>query len=78
MNKSGQFSGEVDITGLNSLTKTFLSSLKKTMKWLHLDSAKHVWTAGEYTVVFELYFPFASIDHSSVDISAKSNIKTIS
>ena len=45
---------------------------------LHLDSAKHVWTAGEYTVVFELYFPFASIDHSSVDISAKSNIKTIS
>ena len=34
--------------------------------------------AGKYTVVFELYFPSASIDHSSVDISATSSIKTTS
>ena len=34
-------------------------------------------TTGEYTVVFELYFPSASIDHSSVDI-ATSSIQTIS
>ena len=31
-------------------------------------------TTGEYTVLFELYFPSASSDHSSVDISATSSI----
>ena len=31
-------------------------------------------TTGEHTLVFELYFPSATIDHSSVDISATSSI----
>ena len=35
-------------------------------------------TTGEYTLVFELYLPSASIDHSSVDISATNSIETIS
>ena len=35
-------------------------------------------TTGEYTVVFKLYFPSVSIDHSSVDISATSNCETVS
>ena len=50
------------------------------MKWNSIWIAQNMYEhrAGEYTVVFELYFPSASIDHSSVDISAKSNIKTIS
>ena len=56
---------------------------------LHLDSAKGYYssrvglnmyelTTGEYTVVFKLYFPSASIDHSSVDISATSSSETAS
>ena len=32
MNKSGQFCVELNITGLDSLIKTFLSSIKKFMK----------------------------------------------
>ena len=35
-------------------------------------------TTGEYTVVFKLYFPSASIDHSSIDISATSSSQTVS
>ena len=35
-------------------------------------------TTGEYIVVFEIYFPTVSIDHSSVDISATSSVGTIS
>ena len=38
----------------------------------------HELTAGEYTVAFELSFPSASTDHSSVDTSATSSIETIS
>ena len=79
MNKSGQFWDEVNITGLDSLIKIFLSSIKKSMKWNYIWIAQNMYEhrAGEYTVVFELYFPSASIDHSSVDISARSSIKTI-
>ena len=35
-------------------------------------------TTGEYTVVFELYFPSASIDYSYVDISVTSSSETVS
>ena len=35
-------------------------------------------TTGEYTVVFKLYFPSASIDHSSIEISATSSSQTVS
>ena len=72
MNKSGQFSDEDDITGLNSLKKTHQFKKKTYELKLHLDSAQgyylsrvglnmHELTTSEYTVVFELYFPSASI-----------------
>ena len=34
-------------------------------------------TTGEYTIVFELYFPSASINRSTVQIPAISNIETV-
>ena len=34
-------------------------------------------TTGEYTIVFELYFPSASINRSTVQIPAISNIVTV-
>ena len=56
---------------------------------LHLDISKGYHSSrvglnmyslptGEYTVVFELYFPSASINHSTVQISASSSIRTVS
>ena len=77
--KSGRFSDEDDITGLKFIDQDFHQFSKKTYEMkLHLDSSKgYYWSrvglniyevlTGEYTVVFELYFPSASIDHSSVD-----------
>ena len=55
---------------------------------LHLDSSKGYYssrvglnmcplTTGEYTIVFELYFPSASINRSTVQIPAISNIETV-
>ena len=55
---------------------------------LHLDSSKGYYssrvglnmfplTTGEYKVVFELYFPSASINCSTVQISAISNTETV-
>ena len=35
-------------------------------------------TTSEYTVLFELYFPSATIDHSYVDISVTSSSETVS
>ena len=78
------------LQGLNSLIKTFISSIKKFYELkLHLDSSKGYYSShvglnmnelktGEYTAVFELLFPSASIDHYSVDISDTSSIETIS
>ena len=55
---------------------------------LHLDSSKGYYssrvglnmcplTTGEYTIVFELYFPSASINRSTVQIPAISNTETV-
>ena len=55
---------------------------------LHLDASKgfygscvglnmYPFATSEYTVVFKLYFPSASIGHSTVQISATSRVETV-
>ena len=73
----------------NSLTKTFIK-LKKTYGiTLHLNSDKGYYSScagldmyeiptGEYSSVFELYFPSVSIDFKLVVILATSIVETIS
>ena len=70
------------------LIKIFDKSKQRHDMKLHLDSSKGYYssrvglnmcplTTGEYTIVFELYFPSASINRSTVQIPAISNIETV-
>lgn len=44
----------------------------------YLGVNMHPLATGEYSVVYELYFPSASTDSSKVQISAASSVETIS
>lgn len=86
MNKSGQFSDNQNITGVKFIDKDFHKA--KTIT-LHLNSDKGYYSScagldmyeiptGEYSSVFELYFPSVSIDFKLVVILATSIVETIS
>ena len=89
-NRSSEFSDEVHVTGVKITKNDFHEVKKETNEMkLHLDLSKGYQSSrvglnmyplptGEYTVVFELYFPLPSINHSTVQISATSSIRTVS
>ena len=89
-NRSSEFSDEVHVTGVKITKNDFLEVKKETNEMkLHLDLSKGYQSSrvglnmyslptGEYTVVFELYFPSPSINYSTVRISATSSNRTVS
>ena len=89
-NRSSEFSDEVHVTGVKITNNDFHEVKKETNEMkLHLDLSKGYQSSrvglnmyplptGEYTVVFELYFPSPSINHSTVQISATSSNRTVS
>ena len=89
-NRSSEFSDEVHVTGVKITNNDFHEVKKETNEMkLHLDLSKGYQSSrvglnmyplptGEYTVVFELYFPSPSVNHSTVQISATSSIRTVS
>ena len=89
MNKSGQFSDNQNITGVKIIDKDFHKAKKTYGITLHLNSDKGYYSScagldmyeiptGEYSSVFELYFPSVSIDFKLVVILATSIVETIS
>ena len=85
---AGQFYDEDDIEGIKKTDKDFHKINKETYEMkLLLDSSgyyssrlginMYVLPNGEYSLVFELYYP-DSIDSSTVEIDALSSVETVS
>ena len=87
-NPAGQFTDEDDIKGIKKTEKDFHKINRETYEMqISLDSRGYYSSrlgvnmyplpTGEYSLLFELYFP-NSIDSSSVRISAVSSVETVS